>query len=435
MVAQIVSDFSTKAAPVSSPILETYRTRTRKSASIFAAARKVMPGGNSRQAGYWTPHPLAIERGEGVYLYDVDGHRYFDLINNYTSMVHGHAYPPIVEAAEKQIRRSTAWAAGNVLQNRLAEQLVARLPAVDQVRFTNSGSEAGALAFTIARKITGRQKLLMARFGYHGLLMEFETGSLGHEGPLTYLATFNDLADFKAVLAEHGDEIAAVFLEPVLGSGGVIPATPEFLNGVKAAAHEAGALFVLDEVLSFRFSTGGCQKRFGIKPDLTMLGKTIGGGFPVGAVGGLAEHMKVFDPADLKVFHSGTYNANPVTMAAGEVSVRELTGERIAVMDTLAEKLKEGLTAAVKKAGLPVTVNHFGSCLNLYFSAASPESSVIRDDAEIMDKFHHAAMNHGLFLAPRGMIALSTVMTGDHIDEILERAEAALKDVAAEVQP
>lgn len=434
MVAQIVSDFSAQTAPVSSPILETYRARTRKSASIFADAQKVMPGGNSRQAGYWTPHPLAIERGEGVYLFDVDGHRYFDLINNYTSMVHGHAYPPIVEAAEKQIRRSTAWAAGNVLQNRLAEQLVARLPAVDQVRFTNSGSEAGALAFTIARKITGRQKLLMARFGYHGLLMEFETGSAGHEGPLTYLATFNDLAGFKAVLAEHGDEIAAVFLEPVLGSGGVIPATPEFLNGVKAAAHEAGALFVLDEVLSFRFSTGGCQKRFGIKPDLTMLGKTIGGGFPVGAVGGLAEHMKVFDPADLKVFHSGTYNANPVTMAAGEVSVRELTAERITVMDTLAEKLKKGLTAAVKKAGLPVSVNHYGSCLNLYFSAVSPESSVVRDDAEIMGKFHHAAMNHGLFLAPRGMIALSTVMTSAHIDEILERAEAALKDVAAEIQ-
>jgi len=433
LVLQKATEFSTEARPAFSPILEKYRARTRESASLYEAAKKVMPGGNSRQASFWTPHPLAIERGEGVYLYDVDGHRYFDLINNYTSMVHGHAYPPIVAAVEKQTRNSTAWAAGNVLQNSLAEQLVARLPSVDQVRFTNSGTEAGALAFTIARKITGRQKLLMARFGYHGSLMEFETGSFGHPGPLTNLAGFNDLTGFESVLAEHGDDIAAVFLEPVLGSGGVIPATPEFLEGARAAAHDAGALFVLDEVLSFRFSTGGCQKLFGISPDLTMLGKTIGGGFPVGAVGGLAEHMKIFDPADMKLFHSGTYNANPVTMAAGNVSVRELTGERIATMHKLAEKLKDGLIKTIGEAGLPVSINHFGSCLNIYFSATAPESSIIREDAEIMDKFHHAAMNHGLFLAPRGMIALSTVMTQAHIDEILKRAGAAVKDVAAEI--
>ena len=434
MVSQLTSGFNTQAAPIASPILKTYRARTRKSAALFEAAQRVMPGGNSRQASFWTPHPLAIERAEGVHLFDVDGRRYLDMINNYTSMVHGHAYPPIVAAAERQIRRGTGWAAGNRMQNRLAEQIVARIPSVDQVRFTNSGTEAVALAFTIARKITGRRKLLMARYGYHGSLMEFETGSFGHEGPITYLAAFNDLANFKAVLAKHGNEIAAVFLEPVLGSGGVIPATPEFLKGVKAAAHHAGALFILDEVLSFRFATGGCQEHFGIKPDLTMLGKAIGGGFPVGAVGGMAEFMKVFDPADLKVFHTGTYNANTVTMAAGDVAVRELTGERIAVMHGLAEKLKDGLIRAVKKAGLPVSVNHFGSCLNLYFSAAAPESSIVREDTKIMGMFHHAALNHGLFLAPRGMMALSTVMTDAHIDEALERAGAALKDVAAEVQ-
>jgi glutamate-1-semialdehyde 2,1-aminomutase len=223
-----------------------------------------MPGGTSRQAGYWAPYPLTIERAEGVHLWDVDGHRYIDLINNYTAMVHGHAYPPIVEAVARQLPRGTGWAAGNVPQNGLAEQIVALVPSVEQLRFTNSGTEAGALAFTVARIVTGRSKLLMARYGYHGSLLEFETGSFGREGPLTYLARFNDLQDFEAVLDAHGHEIAAVFLEPVLGSGGVIPASKAFLQGVIAAARKAGALVVFDEVLTFRFAAGGCQTVLGL---------------------------------------------------------------------------------------------------------------------------------------------------------------------------
>ncbi|MFQ5563823.1 MAG: aspartate aminotransferase family protein [Parvularculaceae bacterium] len=421
------------SAPPTSPIIKSYFARTPKSASLHDVARRVMPGGTSRQAGYWTPYPLSVERASGAYFWDADGNRYLDLVNNYTAMVHGHAYPPIVEAAQRQIAKGAGWAAANPIQNELAEQLVERLPSVDQIRFTNSGTEAGALAFTIARKITGRQKLLMARFGYHGSLLEFETGSFGHEGPITYLATYNDLNDFKAVLAEHGSELAAVFLEPVLGSGGVIGSNAEFLNGVKEAAHAAGALFVLDEVLTYRFAVGGCQSLMDIDPDLTMTGKGIGGGFPVGAVGGKRDLLRIFDPADMKVFHTGTFNANPVTMAAGCVSVRELTAERISTMHALTETLKNGLISAIKKFDLPVSINHYGSCLNLYFSEEPPASSIVREDAEIMTKFHHAAMNRGLFIAPRGMMALSTVTTKEHIAEALECVEAALKDVTAEL--
>jgi glutamate-1-semialdehyde 2,1-aminomutase len=392
-----------------------------------------MPGGTSRQAGYWAPYPLTIDRAEGVHLWDVDGRRYIDLSNNYTAMVHGHAYPPIVEAVARQLPHGTGWAAGNVPQSGLAEQIVALVPSVEQLRFTNSGTEASALAFTVARVVTGRGKLLMARYGYHGSLLEFETGSFGREGPLTYLARFNDLQDFEAVLAAHGDEIAAVFLEPVLGSGGVIPASRAFLEGVMAAARKAGALCVLDEVLTFRFAAGGCQAEMGLEPDLTMFGKLIGGGFPVGAVGGRRELMRIFDPADMKVFHTGTFNANPVTMTAGGVSVRELTADRIAAMETLCEELKGGLASAAAKAGLPLSINHFGSCLNLYFSETAPESSIVREDGEIVGRFHLAAMNHGLFLAPRGMMALSTVTTRRHVQETLERAEAAMRDVATEI--
>jgi len=414
-------------------IHETYLVRTPTSAKNYVRACEFMPGGTSRQASFWAPYPLTIKRGEGVYFRDVDGHQYLDLINNYTAMVHGHAYPPIVEAARKQIGDGTGWAAANEPQNRLAARIVERLRSVEQVRFTNSGSEAGALAFTIARIITGKSKILMARYGYHGSLFEFEIGSFGKEGPLTHLATYNKLEDFAAVLDEYGGDIAAVFLEPVMGASGITAGDRDFLHGVLKATHAAGALFVLDEVLTLRFAVGGCQAGLEIDPDLTMLGKIIGGGFPVGAVGGKKDLLKLFDQDDPKVFHTGTFNANPVTMVAGEVSLRELTSERIERMQDLREVLQSGLTNIAQKHGLPFATNHYGSCLNLYFSESVPESSVVRDDDEIMDSFHLACINHGVFIAPRGMIALSTVTTEEHIAEAIERADAAMRDVAAEI--
>lgn len=418
---------------MASAIREKYLQRTRASAEAHARAKQAMPGGTSRQAAYWAPYPLTVDRGEGAMFWDIDGNQYLEFINNYTSMAHGHAYPPIVEAVTRQLSRGTGYAAANAAQTVLAERIKDRVPGIDQVRFTNSGTEAAALAFTIARIVTGRRKLLMARYGYHGSLLEFECGSFGREGPLTYLAGFNDLADFERVLAEHRDEIAAVFLEPVLGSGGVIAANADFLKGVIAATHEAGAIFVLDEVLTFRFGLGGCQTDLGIHPDLTMFGKVIGGGFPVGAVGGKAELLRIFDPADMKVFHTGTFNANPVTMVAGDVSVRHLDEARIAKMDELCIRLRDGLLAAARKTGLPLAMNHYRSCLNLYFSESVPQSSIVRTDTAIIDRFHSAAINHGLFIAPRGMIALSTVMTEEIIDDALARAEAAMQDVAAEL--
>jgi len=418
---------------MTSAVHAAYIERTRSSARNYARACDLMPGGTSRQAAFWSPYPLTIKRGKGAYFWDIDGHQYLDLINNYTAMVHGHAYPPIVEATRMQIGDGTGWAAANEAQSHLAALIVDRVQSIERVRFTNSGSEAGALAFTIARIITGRTKLLMARYGYHGSLLEFEIGSFGREGPLTRLATYNDLADFEAVLDEHGDDVAAVFLEPVLGSGGIIEGEAKFLHGVKAAAHKAGALFVLDEVLTLRFAVGGCQAGIELEPDLTMLGKIIGGGFPVGAVGGRADLMRIFDPGDMKVFHTGTFNANPVTMIAGEISLRELTKERIERMDKLRGLLQSGLAEVAQKHGLPLATNHYGSCLNLYFSESVPESSIVRDDEDTMNKFHLACMNHGLFIAPRGMIALSTVIQEDHIAEAIERADAALRDVAAEI--
>jgi len=416
-----------------SAIRETYLERTRASASSFAQAKTLMPGGTSRQAGSWAPYPLTIERAEGPRFWDVDGHKYLDLVNNYTSLIHGHAYPPIVDATRRQIGNGTGWAAANEPQNRLAQVIVDRVPSVEQVRFTNSGTEANSLAFTIARAVTGRNKVLMARWGYHGSLREFEIGSFGSEGPVTHLANYNDLTDFESVLSEHGDDIAAVFLEPVQGAGGIIRGDTDFLHGVRAAAHKAGALFVLDEVLTLRFAMGGCQEVLGIEPDLTTLGKIIGGGFPVGAVGGRRKLLGVFDPADMKVYHTGTFNANPVTMVAGEAAMRDVTAERLQRMDSLREALQAGLADLAATHGLPFSANPYASCVNLFLSESAPVSSGVREDLELMGRFHIACVNHGLFIAPRGLIALSTVLESEHIDEALERADRAMRDLAAEI--
>lgn len=419
-------------AEAPSPIFASHLKRTDKSNQAHTRAKAYLAGGTSRQAGYWAPYPLTFDTADGVFLWDIDGNRYFDLINNYTAMVHGHSYPPIVEAVQRQAALGTGWVGGNLLQLDLAGQIVARVASVDQVRFTNSGTEAGALAFTIARKVTGRPKLLMARYGYHGSLMEFEAGSFGHEGPVTLLATYNDLSEFERILSQSGDEIAAVFLEPVLGSGGVVSGDPVFLKGVQAAAQKAGALFVLDEVLTLRFGFSGVQGELGLTPDITMFGKLIGGGYPVGAIGGSRDLLRIFDPSDLKLFHTGTFNANPVTMAAGAISLDHLKQADIERMLAATMTLKESLENSALKAGLPFSVNHHGSCLNIYFSDHPPHSSIVRNDTGLIGRFHVAAMNRGLFLAPRGMIALSTVMTPDHLNEIMERAAAAMEDTASE---
>ncbi len=414
-----------------SKIEERFRAATPKSAELARRAERVMPGGDTRSVNYHRPYTLTIARGEGPYVFDVDGNRYIDLVGNYTSLVHGHAYPPIIEAAERAMRGGTAWPARAEPQIELAALLCERVASVERVRFCNSGTEAGMLAVHVARRLTGRKQILMARYGYHGSYDDLEVGLAGHDGERTMLADFGDATAFEALLAERGSEIAAVFLEPVLGSAGIVPPPADFLGRVREAARRAGALFVADEVITLRLATGGAQQLYDLRPDLTMMGKIIGGGFPVGALGGGAETMSVFDPRSRgAMWHSGTFNGNPVTCAAGLVSVRELTAERIATMERLAKKLAQELKRAAEQAELPFSVRQVGSLMNLFFMSEPPPATIARKDSERIANFHLAALNHGLFIAPRGLIALSTVMTDELIDEVCGRAADAFTDVA-----
>jgi glutamate-1-semialdehyde 2,1-aminomutase len=412
-------------------IEERFQSATPKSAELAKRAERVMPGGDTRSVSYHRPYALTLARGEGAHVFDIDGNRYIDLIGNYTSLVHGHAYPPIVDAAERAMRGGTAWPARAESQVELAALLCERVASVERVRFCNSGTEAGMLAVHVARRLTGRKQILMARYGYHGSYDDLEVGLAGHDGERTMLADFGDATAFEALLAERGAEIAAVFLEPVLGSAGVVAPPPDFLRRVREAARRAGALFVADEVITLRLATGGAQQLFDVRPDLTMMGKIIGGGFPVGALGASAETMAVFDPRTRgAMWHSGTFNGNPVTCAAGIVSVRELTAERITTMERLAKKLALELKRAAQQVELPFSVRQFGSLMNLFFMSEPPPATIAREDAERITNFHLAALNHGLFIAPRGMIALSTVMTDELITDVCERAAEAFTDVA-----
>ncbi len=413
------------------PIEERFRKQTPKSAELAERAERVMPGGDTRTTTYHRPYPLAIARGEGPFLWDVDGNRYVDLLGNYTSLVHGHAYPPIAEAIAHAAKAGTAWPARSQAQIELAELLCARVPSVERVRFCNSGTEAGMLAAHVARHVTGRKLILMARYGYHGSYDDLELGLLGHDGERTLLGEFGLADSFEKILSERGSEIAAVFLEPVLGSSGVVPPPEGFLQGVAAAARHAGALFVLDEVITLRLSEGGAQKIFGVKPDLTMMGKIIGGGTPVGALGGSADIMAAFDPSRRgSLMHSGTFNGNAMTCAAGIASVRELTQERIDKMEEQAKRLAEELKRAARSAEIPFSVRQFGSLMNVFFTNVAPPATIVREDMRAMAQFHLAALNHGLFIAPRGLIALSTVIDDGLLSEVCERVSQAIADAA-----
>ncbi|MDX2380694.1 MAG: aminotransferase class III-fold pyridoxal phosphate-dependent enzyme [Acidimicrobiia bacterium] len=409
----------------------TFIDRTPASAAHAARAAAVMPGGDTRAAAHHPPYQLTMTSGVGPYLTDLDGHRYLDLIGNFTSLVHGNAFGPIIEAATAAAARGTNWPARNEAAVELAEELCRRVASVDQVRFTNSGSEATMLAVEIARVATGRRRFLMAKYGYHGSMPQFEIGTSGQSGGETLIAPFGDLTAFEEMLELHGDDIACVILEPVLGSGGVVTPPDGFLAGVAAAARRVGALFVLDEVITLRLAPGGHQAVEGLLPDLTAMAKIIGGGFPVGAIGGRADLMELCNPFRPRIFHSGTFNGNPVTMAAGLEAVRHLTSDSISTMAVRSASLEERLRTSASTRGVPFSTRRAGSLLQVYLSDELPASNGERGDGELANLLHLALLNQGVFCAARGLIALSTALDDGLIEDAAARFDAALADVAA----
>lgn len=380
-------------------LVREYESCTPRSRALFERFRGVLPGGETRTITWYAPYPVVIERGEGPYLWDIDGNRYLDVLNNYTSLVHGHAFPPVVAALREAAEDGFAYPAPHPRQLEWAELLTWRYPAVEQVRFTNSGTEAAILAARIARRVTGRRKLVLFEGGYHGTGPEFLD-----EAPDTVRVPYGEV--------DLNDATAAVFVEPFLGSGGVREAGADFLRALQERARSVGALFVLDEVQSLRNAYQGVHGALGLEPDLVLMGKIIGGGIAVGAVGGSRETLAVTAAdRDGRLMHAGTFNGNPLAAAAGVAALGALDEEAIATLNERAAQLAQ----RVERSGY--TVRRSGSIMQV--------------DAPDAAALHLGLLLEGVFAAPRGMLNLSTVTTEEDLEAVASAYERVSERVAA----
>ncbi len=421
---------------------EAYRGRTRRSAEAMERARRYMVRGITRGWGYHRPYPLVAERGEGPFLIDLDGNRYVDLANNGLSLIHGHAFPPVVRALQAAAERGSGFLVPSEEQIEFAQMLCERIAVFERVRFTNSGTESGMLAVKVARATTSRPAVLKAIDGFHGSYDDLEVGLYDRpEIPgRVYLAPFGDAEAFERRLAEHGPEIAAVVMEPLMFSGLVTTAPPGFLTRVQDAARRAGALFVLDDCLMLRLAVGGSAERYGLEPDLTFLGKFIGGGLPMGVLGGRAEIMEVLDPHRERgrvLYHGGSFNGNLLSSVTGRVSLEHLTAATIAAMDERAAGLRAALLEQADALGLPLTVVGDGSVMGVYVADSLERHDTTFNASEATQLLHLAALTHGVFMGPGGEIALSSATAGEALELAHEGLRAALADVArlSTIQP
>ena len=411
----------------------TYIARTPKSAAFEARGLASLPITSSRGISFHPPYPVTVDRAEGPFLHDIDGNRYIDLGSNFFSMIHGYAFRPVIEAVTAQLERGSVWSANNAPQVDLAEQIVARVPSVERVLFNNSGTEAFNLAINICRGATGRYKFLMAEGGYHGSMYDTSLGSKGVAGPSHFVAPYGTDAFVDAIRA-HGPDLAGVFVEGIMGSGGFAEAEPGFFDKVKAVCAAVGAVFVLDEVISLRVSDGGYQKLMGIDPDLTMMGKIIGGGFPIGGVGGKRALMDLTNPTSGKVLASGTFSGNPLSMVAGGVSMRHLGQHDIDRIGAWAARIEAAIRHKAAAIGLPLWTRRVGSLVSWFFYDPGPGCvfGATRPDLEMVKRHHMAMLVSGLFPTPRAALATSTAMSDAVVDEIIDRFGASLDALLAD---
>jgi glutamate-1-semialdehyde 2,1-aminomutase len=384
-------------------------------------ARTVQPGGNTRSVLHFDPFPFRVSSATGRTLRDVDGFDYVDLLGNYTAGLLGHDPGPVLDAARAALDRG--WSLGAVHENevRLAELLVERFASIDQIRFTNSGTEANLMALAAATHHTRRRTIVVFEHGYHGGVITFGTGSSPVNVPHDWhVCRYNDVDDVTATFDRSGSEIAAVLVEPMQGSGGCIPGDPDFLRTLRALCDEHESLLVFDEVMTSRFSRGGAQRLLDIRPDLTTLGKYLGGGFTFGAFGGRADVMAHFDPAAGGVLgHAGTFNNNVMSMAAGVAALTEiLTDEVLDATHRRGEELRTLLDATFARNGIPMCATGTGSLMNVHGTTGPIRSAhdLAGADDRLKELLFFHCLDAGFFLARRGFIALSIEITDADVE-------------------
>ncbi|OYD95212.1 glutamate-1-semialdehyde-2,1-aminomutase [Nostoc sp. 'Peltigera membranacea cyanobiont' 210A] len=422
--------------------------KTTKSQEIFAAAQNLMPGGVSSPVRAFKSvggQPIVFDRVKGAYIWDVDGNKYIDYVGTWGPAICGHAHPEVIAALHEALEKGTSFGAPSVLENVLAEMVIDAVPSIEMVRFVNSGTEACMGVLRLMRAFTNREKIIKFEGCYHGhadaFLVKAGSGvaTLGlPDSPgvpklatsTTLTAPFNDLEAVKALFEENHDEIAGVILEPVVGNAGFIAPDAGFLEGLRELTHEYGALLVFDEVMTgFRIAYGGAQEKFGVTPDLTTLGKVIGGGLPVGAYGGRRDIMSMVAPAG-PVYQAGTLSGNPLAMTAG-IKTLELLQKpgTYESLERITKKLADGLLQIAKETGHAACGGQISAMFGLFFTAGPVHNyeDAKKSDTAKFGRFHRGMLERGVYLAPSQFEAGFTSFA--HTEEDIEQTLAVARDV------
>jgi glutamate-1-semialdehyde 2,1-aminomutase len=434
-------------------------TATSRSEQLYERALRVLPGGVSRNAVLRRPHPSYAVKGESCYVTDLEGVRRIDFANNIASLIHGHAHPAIVEAVSKQLQRGTAFTFATEAEVIYAEHICSRSPSFEKVRFVNSGTEAIMCCLKAARAFTGRPKIAKVEGAYHGLYDYAEVSQtaqpanwgdadsprsvpVSHGTPQGALddvvvIPFNNIEVALAILDQHADELACVLIDPLPHRVGFIPANAEFIEALRQWTSHNGALLVFDEVITFRSEFGGAQQWFVARPDLTALGKMIGGGFPVGAIAGRAQVMEVLNPLAKKVLfpHSGTFSANPITMTAGFTAMKLFDRDAVAKLNALGDYARKQIAEAIRVAEIPACVTGAGSIFRIHMKPELPKNYRANFPNEEQSRLTQALLNHlfdnGIMLINTCSGTLSTPMTQNEIDTLTESLRGGFQKIKA----
>ncbi len=423
-----------------------------KSAAAFNRARQLMPGGvNSpaRAFGAVGGTPLFIDKAEGPYLFDIDGRRYIDFIGSWGPMILGHAHAEVIDAIQVAAARGTSFGAPTQAESQLAEQIIDAVPSVEKVRLVNSGTEATMSAIRVARGVTGRDKIIKFAGNYHGhvdsllvaagsaaatLGVPDSPGVTEGAGRDTIVLQYNDVEGIQAAFAEHPSQIAAVILEPVVGNMGCVPPSEAFLQATRDLTSRDGSILIFDEVMTgFRLAFGGAQERFGITPDMTTLGKIVGGGMPLGAYGGRSDIMDQVLPAG-KVFQAGTLSGNPVAVAAGSTTLRLLKeNPPYDDLEKLGQRLADGLDSAAASAGVDHQVQRVGSMMTLFFNPqpVANWSDADKCDRDAFGRYFWGLIEKGVYMPCSQFEALffGSTHTEAMVDETIDAAKTVLSSL------
>lgn len=424
-----------------------------KSKALFEKAQNYIPGGvNSPVRAFRAVggNPIFIQKADGAHIFDVDGNSYLELINSWGPMILGHNHPMIKEAVIKAMENGTSFGAPTAREVEIAELITNMVPSVEKVRMVNSGTEATMSAIRVARGFTGKDKFIKMEGHYHGhgdsFLIAAGSGAMTMGNPDspgvtkgtakdTLIAPYNDLEAIEELVKVNKNEIAALILEPVPGNMGLVIPKPGYLEGLRKICDREGIILIFDEVMTgFRLAKGGAQELFGVTPDMTTLGKIIGGGMPVGAYGGKKEIMEFVSPAG-PVYQAGTLSGNPIAMAAGLTMLNHLNShpEVYSTLNAVGDKIVSGFNKSLDKLGLNYTINHIGSMYSLFFTDKEifDFTSAKQADTALFGKYFQAMLHRGVYLAPSQFesLFLSTALTDDYISQIVEANEASLKEI------